>query len=82
MPRIADSDFISAFNFAASTPYGDTSQSMWRVIDCSDIVTTVPTGLADIEENRTMLPRTSLLNCRFIPYIMFPLSDVKQYSAD
>jgi hypothetical protein len=63
MPRIADADFISAFNFAASTPYGDTSQSMWRVIDCLDVVTTVPTGLADIEENRAMLPRTSLLNC-------------------
>jgi hypothetical protein len=62
MPRIADSNFISAFNFAASTPYGDTSQSMWRIIDCSDVVTTVPAGLADIEENRTMLPRTSLLN--------------------
>jgi len=62
MPRIADANFISAFNFTTSTPYGDTSQSMWRVIDCLDVVTTVPTGLADIEENRTMLPRTSLLN--------------------
>jgi len=62
MPRIADSQFISAFNFAASSPFGDTSTSMWRVIDCSDIVPTVPKGLADIEENRAVLPQTSLLN--------------------
>jgi len=62
MPRVADSEFISAFNFTASTPFGDTSQSMWRIVDCSDIVTTVPKGLADVEESRVMLPQTSLLN--------------------
>jgi len=62
MPRVADAAFISAFDFAASTPYGDTTKSLWRISDCSDIVTTVPPGLADHEETRAMLSPSSLLN--------------------
>jgi len=62
MPRVADAAFISAFDFAASTPYGDTTKSLWRISDRSDIVTSVPPGLADHEETRAMLSPSSLLN--------------------
>lgn len=61
-PRVADAQFISAFDFASSTPFGDTTQSLWRVVDRWDIVTHVPPGLADKEEARAALPPTSLLN--------------------
>lgn len=63
MPRVANAEFVSAFDYAASTPYGDTTKSLWRVVDRSDIVTKVPSGLADHEETRAALPPSSLLNC-------------------
>jgi hypothetical protein len=60
---------ISTFDFAASTPYGDTTKSLWRISDRSDIVTSVPPGLADHEETRAMLSPSSLLNCMSLFYI-------------
>jgi hypothetical protein len=61
-PRVASADFISRFDFAASQPFGDTTRSLWRVIDRWDVVTHVPPGLADQEANQDVLPETSMLN--------------------
>jgi hypothetical protein len=61
-PRSADADFCARFDFAMSVPFGDATRSLWRVIDRWDVVTHIPPGLADREENRAVLPDTSLLN--------------------
>lgn len=62
-PRVADADFISQFDFAMSRPFGDTTRSLWRVIDRWDVVTHIPPGLADQGANQAILPNLSLLNC-------------------
>jgi hypothetical protein len=63
-PRVADAELINAFDFTASLPYGydHITSSMWIVADRWDIVPRVPIGLANDEENGSVLPQTSLLN--------------------
>ncbi|GAA5874114.1 hypothetical protein JCM1840_000355 [Sporobolomyces johnsonii] len=60
-PRLGDGNFVSAFEQSLITPR-DRANILWRIQNRSDIVTTVPPGLADTESNRSTLSVVSVLN--------------------
>ncbi|ORY73108.1 Alpha/Beta hydrolase protein [Leucosporidium creatinivorum] len=60
-PRFGDGAFVSKYEEASSSPI-ERPNVLWRVVNGYDIVTHIPPGFADAEENRPSISALSVLN--------------------